>query len=167
MMQTSGAYSDAADQIFLRLANEASDALPIRTRLVVPTRRVALAWARLPHYVDGALGRGLLFALWFVLLGLLIIGIASVVAGGLVSRYVLLAPLVGRSVLPLASAVGSEPRYMVEALPAVFVLAGIGLGRVCRFAAAVASNEIVANDTGGRLHRDALSTPNKAHESGR
>jgi Dolichyl-phosphate-mannose-protein mannosyltransferase len=125
----SGSFNvDPVKQTFDELTAKARSERPFRTFVVVPLRRLASTWINLAGYAKSAAAR----SAWITLLLAALVG-----AGwGLRHRFnvalLLLAAVAGRSMLPLVFAIGVEPRFVVEALPAVFIFAGFffqaGLG---------------------------------------
>lgn len=117
-------------QEFLSLTNEAKRSRPLRTRLVVPVKRVAMAWIRLPNYLLWAnvsdRGKIIGYVVWMFLLVAMVLGAVS----GLLLKYditLLIALVVSRSMLPFIGALGTEPRYMIEAYSAILLFAAIGV----------------------------------------
>lgn len=115
---------------FLSLTNEAKRSRPLRTRLIVPAKRVAMAWIRLPNYLHWAnvsnRGKIIGYVCWMFLLVAMVLGAIS----GLLSRYaitMLIALVISRSMLPFIGALGTEPRYMIEAYSAILLLAALGV----------------------------------------
>ncbi len=108
---------------FFALAAKANVERPVRTRVFVPVRRMLMTVLRVPSSVSDGLWKILVYLYWFTLIGCLMIGAMR----GLRRRnFIVLLPLaliIGRLVLPLVSALGSEPRYLFEALPSCFILA--------------------------------------------
>jgi 4-amino-4-deoxy-L-arabinose transferase-like glycosyltransferase len=110
-------------QEFDALAAQASAERPLRTFILVPLRRTLMTVLRVPSSVSDGFGKLLVYLYWLALIGCLMVGVTR----GLRRRnFIILLPLtliIGRLALPLASALGAEPRYLFEALPACFILA--------------------------------------------
>ena len=146
-------FAGAASQQFFALAARAQQRDPLRVRVIVPLKRTAMTWLRMADYTPITAVRGfardpkkphnpraheqffitLITYSWYALLAFALLGIAY----SLVARLWLCAPLwaliIGRSLLPFVSGIGTEPRYMIEALPAVFVFAALGATMIVRF----------------------------------
>ena len=139
-------FAGSASQIFFDLAARARQRDPLRVRVVVPLKRTAMTWLRMADYTPINAVRGfardprkphnpqaheqffitLITYSWYALLGFALLGIAR----SLYEKRWLCAPLwaliIGRSLLPFVSGIGTEPRYMIEALPAVLIFAALG-----------------------------------------
>lgn len=106
--------------VFDELAEKARRERPFRTFVLVPARRLASTWVNVAGYAQNPALR----ILWIAVL----MAAAAGAWWGLKNRFelslLLLATVLGRSVLPLISALGVEPRLMVEALPAIFIFLG-------------------------------------------
>ena len=114
----------AITKSLLALAAQASAERPVRTlTIVVPLRRTMMTVLRVPHLLSGGLWKILGYLYWLTLIGCLMVG---AIRGLRRRNFITLLPLaliIGRLVLPIASALGSEPRYLFEALPSCFILA--------------------------------------------
>ena len=146
-------FAGAASQQFFVLAAQARQRDPLRVRVIVPLKRTAMTWLRMADYTPISAVRGfardpqkphnpraheqffitLITYSWYVLLGFALLGMAR----SLYEKRWLCAPLwaliIGRSLLPFISGIGTEPRYMIEALPAVFIFAALGATAILRF----------------------------------
>jgi 4-amino-4-deoxy-L-arabinose transferase-like glycosyltransferase len=114
------------DSSYVALEEQARKEHPIRSRILVPAKRLILTWYKVPSYLPPTYERPVR-VLWPAFLIFVVIGIG---AGLRTTNWLLMLPmavLVGRTILPLLSALGSEPRYMFEALPLCFLFAASGL----------------------------------------
>ncbi len=165
-------FAGSASQLFFELAAQARQRAPLRTRLLVPIKRTAMTWLRMADYTPITAVRGfardparphipraheeffiaLISCGWHVLLGLALLGMAR----SLVEKLWLCAPLwaliIGRSLLPFVSGIGTEPRYMIEALPAVFVFGALGAMALVK----LASKYLPGNQGASRITRHGL-----------
>jgi hypothetical protein len=92
---------------------------PLRSYIATPLQRMLMTWTAIfPLWKAFSILAGISF-LGFVLRG---------IAKGAGSALLAAALIVGRSVLPVVSILGSEPRYMVEAVPVCFVFCALSLG---------------------------------------
>ncbi len=110
-------------QEFDSLAAKANAERPLRTIILVPLRRMLMTILRVPSSVSDGLWKILVYLYWFTLIGCLVVG---AIRGLRRRNFIILMPLaliIGRLALPIASALGSEPRYLFEALPSCFILA--------------------------------------------
>jgi hypothetical protein len=126
------AFDGAPAAAFRELRARAVNDRPVMTLLVIPVKRALVTWLRLPSYFSQQWLKLSSYLFWLTLLAATLMGIGYAVQ----RRLWLLLPaaglLLGRSVLPMLTAVGAEPRYMLEALPACYVFAGLA----CSVAAA-------------------------------
>jgi len=94
----------------------------------VPIRRTVMTWVRMPTYIQKTPLKIAGYIFWALLSTLAVVGATVSIRR---KNYLLSALLVGlvvsRLVLPFLSALAAEPRYMIEALPACFLLAGIAI----------------------------------------
>lgn len=110
-------------QEFDALAAKARSERPVRTIILVPLRRALMTVLRVPSSVSDGLWKILVYLYWLALIGCLMVG---AIRGLRRRNFIVLIPLaliIGRLALPIASALGSEPRYLLEALPSCFILA--------------------------------------------
>ncbi len=146
-------FAGDASRIFFNLAARAREENPLLVRVVVPLKRTIMTWLRMPDYTPITAVRGfkrdparphiprpheeffiaLIGISWYALLIFALIGIGRAIY----QRRWLCAPLLGlilgRSLLPFVSGIGTEPRYMIEALPAVFIFAALGATTILHF----------------------------------
>lgn len=111
---------EPARNTFDALRAKARRERPLRTFVVVPLRRVISTWVNLAGYANSSAVR----IIWVLLLLAALAGAVWGVRHRFDITLLLLAAVIGRSVLPAAVGIGVEPRFVVEALPAVFVFAG-------------------------------------------
>jgi len=135
---------------FMALANEAKRRRPWQTEFMVPLRRTVMTWIRLPDYMPvqafavlplhapvwaasvppKEMQAGLLDVLhgvWKLLLICMLLGSLCSLFLARKGVAILFALILGRSLLPFVSGIGTEPRYLLEALPACFILMALGL----------------------------------------
>lgn len=141
------------DSYYVGLEEQARRDHLIRSLVVVPAKRLFLTWYKVPSYLPPTYERPTR-ALWPAFLIFALVGIGA----SLQSRHWLLmlplAVIVGRSSLPLLSAIGSEPRYMFEALPSCFVFAAIGLNKIVIWTiSAISSRFRTTSNHDGLLYR--------------
>lgn len=128
--KAAGHFDAASAAAFDDLAEEAGRKRPFATHLVVPSRRVLMSWVFLPGYLESKSARAVAYPVWSLFLGCVLVGTCTVCRTGPGPLLVLVAVLLGRSVLPLASGIAAEPRYLVEAVPACLVVGTVGIRQV-------------------------------------
>lgn len=124
-----GTFAGAPEDEFARLANEAIQRDPFKTLFVVPAERTIWAWlfvpanwlssAPIPLKIAG-------YMLWGSLLVMAVIGMYGLLREHILAVLIPLALIIGRSIPSLLSILGSEPRYLVEALPVLYLLSAYG-----------------------------------------
>ena len=124
--------SEAPRKTFDALGAKARGERPLRTFVIVPLRRIASTWVNLAGYAKSSAAR----IIWILLLLAAAAGAVWSVRHRLDISLLLLAVVIGRSVLPAAFAIGVEPRFVVEALPAVFIFFGFSFEAAHRAACA-------------------------------
>ncbi|MBV9864520.1 MAG: glycosyltransferase family 39 protein [Abitibacteriaceae bacterium] len=130
---------------FMELANEAQRVRPLQARLIAPLGRVMNTWSHMPEYIplralpgfipttpglptpaqDRAIA--VFYVFWKCLSWLFIIGGLYALTLRRKGIAVIFALVIGRSLLPFASGLAVEPRYLMEALPVCFVFAALGV----------------------------------------
>jgi hypothetical protein len=126
-LKEQGSLTDAIDQQFLPLIVEAKRTRQFNVFVLTPVRRIAMTWLRAPSYITGYWSKLTVYIFWVALLGCAFIGLIMVLRRMNVLFAIPVALLLGRTALPFISALASEPRYMFEALPICFILAGMAL----------------------------------------
>jgi hypothetical protein len=122
-----GYFTPASEEAFRELSRQAVRERPLRALVLVPLKRTTLAWLRLPGYISDRREKVLVYGYWIALLAAGGLGLLRALRHR--SAAMTAAALVlGRSLLPLTSGIAVEPRYVVEALPALFVLAALTAG---------------------------------------
>jgi hypothetical protein len=127
LARSQGTFAGKPMQVFAGLAENAKHDRPWQSYVAVPVRRFAMTWIRMPSSVESKPGRAIAYTFWVGLLGLTLIGLYGALSW---QNRVVCIPLMmvfGRAVLPLLSFLATEPRYMLEALPACFILSVLGL----------------------------------------
>jgi hypothetical protein len=122
-----GSYAGQPSEVFSELAETATHKRPVKTLIIVPVRRFVMTWIRMPASINNPVLKLAAYIFWLGFLGILITGLFSAQWLKNSASVVVLMQLLGRSILPLISALAAEPRYLLEALPACFVFAAIGL----------------------------------------
>lgn len=108
---------------------EAWQQYPIRTAVYIPAKRTVMTWLRLPTYVQGHALKTLGYLFWIALSMAAVAGTAVLARRREWVLLLLLSLVAGRLILPFVSALGAEPRYVIECLPACFILAVAWLNR--------------------------------------
>ncbi|HEX9443047.1 MAG TPA: glycosyltransferase family 39 protein [Candidatus Binatia bacterium] len=127
---------DPVPQIFAELTAKARRERPFRTFVLVPFRRVVSTWTNVAGYAQNPWAR----AAWISFLLSALAGACWGLRHKTDITLLLLATILGRSLLPLRFGIGVEPRYVVEALPAAFLFAGFLL-QAGRFGSAMPKEE--------------------------
>jgi hypothetical protein len=114
------------DQKFATMAREAWRHRPLRVLLLAPVNRLISTWTTVPlmfgkHWKMVA-------ACWLPLLVAVALGAHHVRAKR--DWWPVLMLVAGRSVLPLITFMGTDPRFLVECMPECFLLAAVGLRRL-------------------------------------
>jgi hypothetical protein len=112
--------AEGVPQTFFELAAKARRDRPFRTFVAVPARRLVSTWRNVAVYAHSFWIR----SLWDLLLLVALAGACWGLRHRTDVTLLLLATVAGRSVLPLKFGIGVEPRYVVEALPAIFLFIG-------------------------------------------
>ena len=110
-------------------ADAAISERPIYTRLFVPAKRATLTWAKMPGYFSPG-QKPFVYAFWFLFSALICAGLALYLRDHPGAGALLACVIVGRFALPVLSAIGAEPRYLIETLPACFILAGLACATI-------------------------------------
>jgi hypothetical protein len=127
MAKAQGSYDGQPARVFSELAEKARHERPLKTFIVVPARRMIMAWFRMPAIINSSVLKPAAYIFWLSLLGTVMVGLVTTRGLRNSVLLILLMQVLGRSVLPLLSSLAAEPRYMIEALPACFILAAVGL----------------------------------------
>lgn len=117
---------------FARLTDMAIKLNPLSAQLIVPARRTGMMWVRVPSYLDlvdpPATLKIAAYGLWLLLLGCVPSGfIYGLLYQHNIRLVLLFFVIIGRSIPAFMNFVGSEPRFLVEALPACYLLAALGI----------------------------------------
>lgn len=115
---------------FARLTESAKEERPFYVRFMIPMRRVMKSWGRMPAYIENHYLKIVGYVFWVFLLGCSLVGAAVLLTTNREALGILCIWVLGRAVLPWISALAIEPRYQLEALPACFLLAAVGIGEV-------------------------------------
>lgn len=128
------AIGGSTSPAFELLRSRAIDDRPFDTIILTPMRRAIMTWFRLPNsfsaiwmpsYFSTRELRIVCDLLWFSFLGTSVAGIYLALTR---RRWILLPALgllLGRTAFPVLTAVGAEPRFIVEALPACFLFSAL------------------------------------------
>jgi hypothetical protein len=125
-------FEGAPAAAFAKLGETALRTDPVRTRVRVPLNRLVLTWFFIPAYLNQVNAPQPVRIAAYIL-GVIVfmcVGVGTIY--GLFFLYklrllLLVSLVISRSISPIISAVGSEPRYLVESLPAAFILAALGI----------------------------------------
>lgn len=121
---------------FAELANEKIKRRPFYTLIVIPVKRLINTWRFMPYCLQCTIPGAHQFALrlfWWILTALTLPGILLVFLRSKGLTFVMLGLLLGRLSLPLISALGSENRYIIEAVPVCIIFAGVVISFIYRF----------------------------------
>jgi 4-amino-4-deoxy-L-arabinose transferase-like glycosyltransferase len=117
---------------FQELAAKAIQKRPLQTFVALPVKRVINTWLS-PHInrVPTLMGTRLPFfslqGLWLLLSGFALVGFLYALRLKRYSVLLLVAVIVGRTMLPLISSLGTDPRLLIEILPALYMLSALGI----------------------------------------
>lgn len=128
-----GTFSDETDREFLFLAVEARKSHWLKVYALTPFRRAIMTWLRAPSYIPVYSLKLVVYGFWLAFLVCVLAGLVKIVRRKDILFAIPLALVLGRLSLPLISALGSEPRYMFEALPVCFIIAGTALPGILNF----------------------------------
>jgi hypothetical protein len=128
LARTQRSFSGEPMQVFAELAEKAKHDRPWRSTVIVPARRLVMTWVRMPFSIESTSGKRITYVFWIGFLGLGIIGLWVALTWPKRVVWIPIMMVVGRAALPLLSFLATEPRYMLEALPACFILGALGLG---------------------------------------
>ncbi len=120
-----GSFEGYPSEQFALLTAQAKKTRPFSVYVLTPLRRVALSWLRMTGYIANGFLKKVTYLYWLGLLGSAAVGLFLLVRQKQPLFLLLVVWLLGRTVLPLISAVAIEPRYMLEALPVCFILSGV------------------------------------------
>jgi hypothetical protein len=112
----------AGDRAFAELAVQPKPF--VRSHIVVPITRVITTIGALPSLVSRRLSKA--YATFFMM-GIIVLSAIAVCRRMTTILLLPLAIVAGRLVLPAFSAVAMEPRYLLESLPGLFLLATAGI----------------------------------------
>jgi MYXO-CTERM domain-containing protein len=112
-----------ADRVFAELTAKARRERPFRTFVEVPLRRLANVWV----HVSVDFGGTATSLVWPAVLALALVGMITGIRRRRDATLLFSAVVVGRSFLPLTIGIACESRYVAEALPACYLLAGLGV----------------------------------------
>ena len=121
-----------ASSIFSEIACKRTETNPFRSYVVMPILRVVLTWIRIPSVTcfpsyQTYLWKLLIYLVWIGMLILTIIGVRYY-RKCLPGTFLLLFSLIlSRTLIPLSSAGGIEPRYLLPALASVWIFSAMGV----------------------------------------
>jgi hypothetical protein len=130
LAKAQGSYAGQPEQVFSALAVRARHERPLKTMIIVPARRMAMTWVRVPATIKNSTLKLAAYLFWIIFLGAVIVGLLTAPWLRNSALAILMMQVLGRAGLPLVSSLASEPRYLIEALPACFVFAAIGFSWV-------------------------------------
>jgi hypothetical protein len=126
-MKTSDQF-ESTSAGFEELARDARESRLIDARIFVPIKRLFFSLAYVPSYCEwGTSVKVAVFALWAVILVAAVVGSYFSFAYLGCQSLILLAWPLGRMLLPLLSSLAVEPRYQIESIPAILLLAAVGI----------------------------------------
>jgi hypothetical protein len=111
------------DDVLIERTRTAWTDEPVRVGFIVPVKRAFMTWLRLPTYIQSRPLKILAYVFWVGLSLTSLYGCYLLLRQKQWTLLILLAVVAGRIILPLVSALGAEPRYIIECLPACFLLA--------------------------------------------
>lgn len=123
--QYQNSFEGASSDEFARLAEDAHTRRPLTSYFIVPSERAVMTLARLPNYVEDESNQTLAYSLWLPLVAISLMGILVMSA-----RKIFLIPaalFVGRMFLPFYTAIGAEPRFLIETLPILYISTAVGI----------------------------------------
>src|SRR4029077_5060083 len=82
----------------------------------------------MPFSIESTSGKRITYVFWIGFLGLGIVGLWAALTWPKRVIWIPIMMVLGRAALPLLSFLATEPRYMLEALPACFIPGALGLG---------------------------------------
>jgi 4-amino-4-deoxy-L-arabinose transferase-like glycosyltransferase len=133
---------------YTQLIKTAHEETPVRTFVWVPLLRIIRVWINQPQnlptpwYWQPA---------YFITYLTLVFGFTGAILIFWQRQWSLLIPLaivVGRSILPFMSALGVEPRYMLEAIPMVYLLCGFSYDHFYRTLQHLITGKNIAHSRG-------------------
>jgi 4-amino-4-deoxy-L-arabinose transferase-like glycosyltransferase len=124
MAKEQGDFEGQPAQEFAALVEQSRQQRPFLIYFVVPLQRTAKTLFFLPAYVKNRWLKTAAYLFWSLLLLVAAFGMFNALRKKKLLILTLCALLAGRLILPMVSALAVEPRYMLEALPALFILAG-------------------------------------------
>jgi 4-amino-4-deoxy-L-arabinose transferase-like glycosyltransferase len=109
---------------FARLSEETYSRRPVKSYLIVPFERSALTLIRMPDYIESDVYQSLTYSLW---LPFIVLALLGMIAMSVQKIFLIpIALLIGRIFLPFYTALGAEPRYIIESLPIFYITAAAG-----------------------------------------
>lgn len=123
--QSQNSFEGAPSDGFARLAVNAYDTRPVKSHLIVPVERTAMTVARMPNYVEDESNQTLTYSFWLPLAAASLLGMIIMSA-----QRIFLIPsalFLGRLFLPFYTAIGAEPRYIIESLPILYISGAAGI----------------------------------------
>jgi hypothetical protein len=130
-MKAIRSYEGGVAEGFAALAKRARERIGWRGVVAVAFRRLITTWATIPslgylphRFYDTE--RLVLYVVWLPTLVIAALGSTAAVLQRRYELYPLIVLVLSRGLLPLMSAAGTEQRYLLQGLPAVYLLAGYG-----------------------------------------
>jgi 4-amino-4-deoxy-L-arabinose transferase-like glycosyltransferase len=123
--QSNNSFDGEVAAGFSALADETYGAKPFKSYVSVPLRRTFLTVYKMPMYVEDDVYQTFTYTLWTGFLGFALTGIFILLKQKIF--YIPVALITGRLLLPAYTAVGAEPRYIIEALPIFYIAAAVGI----------------------------------------
>lgn len=123
MAKEQGHFDGQPAQEFAALVEQAQQQRPFQIYVAVPLQRTAKTLFFLPAYIKSRGLKAAAYLFWSALLLGAALGMFDALRKKKLLVLTLCALLFGRLILPMVSALAVEPRYMLETLPALFILA--------------------------------------------
>lgn len=118
-----GSFEGEPDMIFTELTDKARRSEPFKVFIWLPLKRTAMAWLRMPGYLENARLKIAAYGFWLLFLLFSALGLAVMFRENTAAFMIIGSWVAGRTVLPVISVLAIEPRYQIEALPACLILA--------------------------------------------
>jgi hypothetical protein len=132
MAREQGTFRGEPERQFVELADEAKRERALMVYAFAPLKRCVMAIVRMPSYIHNSALKVVTYLFWLALLLFIAAGAWLVIKERMPIMLIPAAIIAGRFTLPLLSALGSEPRYLFEALPVGFIVGAIAVAKVWR-----------------------------------